>query len=329
MVASFTDGLPENVGLFGLVMRTALRLGLPGRDLRIRPELRLVSSLIEVDGSLKPALESELWSHTGRVGYQFRPQIGRDLIRIDPVADFRISRDEISYQLRDGCRFAAFQDHLLGSVMALWLERRGWPVLHAASVEVAGCSIVMLASSGMGKSTLTAELVRQGFRALSDDLIAVEEREDGFWIRPSYPTIGLRVRGSAEKEVLTLAADEFCGDPKPVSAVFVLNRRVAGQRREEPTITRLPPAEAVVAAIRYSFAPRTANAAGLAGSRLALFARMARQVPTLRLDYDSALAGAGDVARFVAEVARRCDSQDREASLSRKNPAYIPRISVV
>jgi hypothetical protein len=48
--------------------------------------------------------------------------------------------------------------------------------LHAAALSVDGRAVALLGASGSGKSTLAAELVRRGFRYLSDEVAAIDPR---------------------------------------------------------------------------------------------------------------------------------------------------------
>ena len=63
---------------------------------------------------------------------------------------------------------------LLGSVLALLLEQRGFFVLHAGAVEIGGVAAAFLGEKGQGKSTLNAALALAGFPLLSDDVVALD-----------------------------------------------------------------------------------------------------------------------------------------------------------
>lgn len=57
-------------------------------------------------------------------------------------------------------------------------------LLHAGAVERDGLVVVVAGVSGRGKSTLTAALVRAGFRYVTDEMVAIEPSSG--WVRP-YP----------------------------------------------------------------------------------------------------------------------------------------------
>ncbi|HYC24305.1 MAG TPA: hypothetical protein VEI94_16465 [Candidatus Bathyarchaeia archaeon] len=60
-------------------------------------------------------------------------------------------------------------DELIALVLTHGWRAAGWTPVHAAAVERGGASVLLCAPSGGGKSTLTAGLVRRGWRTLGDD----------------------------------------------------------------------------------------------------------------------------------------------------------------
>lgn len=77
--------------------------------------------------------------------------------------------------------------------LALWLELRGIPCIHANALEFQGKTIALLGPSGMGKSTLSAFLQQSGFKWLTDDMLALhnlpgdESTSENCYIYPSWP----------------------------------------------------------------------------------------------------------------------------------------------
>ena len=67
---------------------------------------------------------------------------------------------------------------LLGPIIGFVLHLRGTPCLHASAVAIDGRAVAFLGHSGAGKSTTAAAFIRRGFRALTDDVLALDEKKD-------------------------------------------------------------------------------------------------------------------------------------------------------
>lgn len=81
--------------------------------------------------------------------------------------------------------------YLVGPVLGLLLRLRGVVCLHASAVSINDRSVIFVGSEGAGKSTTAAAFARQGFAVLSDDIVALAERESEFQVLPAYPRINL------------------------------------------------------------------------------------------------------------------------------------------
>ncbi len=103
--------------------------------------------------------------------------------------------------------------------MVLEMERI-YRILHVGSVEIAGRPVLFSAFSFGGKSTLTDYFIRRGHTLISDDTMAVDKREDGYYAISSYPFH----RPYREPESLGYPASNFAIDPKPLHAAYLLDR---------------------------------------------------------------------------------------------------------
>ena len=81
--------------------------------------------------------------------------------------------------------------YLLGPVLGLLLRFRGITCLHASAVAIGGSVIAFVGAEGAGKSTTAAAFARAGYAAVSDDVVALVEREGNFFVSPSYPHLCL------------------------------------------------------------------------------------------------------------------------------------------
>jgi len=136
----------------------------------------------------------------------FTDESGNPAIRIWTHQEGRFQRLEYS----DGTQFwldgknenlwitwtagSSFEDaatYLLGPVLGYILRRRGVVCLHASAVSVADRAAVFVGAEGAGKSTTAAALARAAHPLISDDVVALHERDGRFWVRPAYPYLSL------------------------------------------------------------------------------------------------------------------------------------------
>ena len=131
--------------------------------------------------------------------------------------------------------------YLLGPVLGLLLRFRGITCLHASAVAINGSVIAFVGAEGAGKSTTAAAFARAGFAAVSDDVVALVERDGNFFVSPSYPHLSLwpdsveMLYGTAEalppfvsnweKRRLSIAngGARFEDDALPLRAVYLLD----------------------------------------------------------------------------------------------------------
>jgi hypothetical protein len=81
--------------------------------------------------------------------------------------------------------------YLVGPVLGLLLRLRGKICLHASAVAFNDKSIVFVGRAGAGKSTTAAAFARKGFAVLSDDIVALVDKENIFHVVPAYPRLSL------------------------------------------------------------------------------------------------------------------------------------------
>jgi hypothetical protein len=99
---------------------------------------------------------------------------------------------------------------LLGSVMAALLHQRGILPLHASAVATSQGALLIGGDSGVGKSTLAAAFLQQGYQLLTDDVSAISYDDQGqIIVFPGYP----------QQKLWQDTLDEFrlaIGDLKPI-----------------------------------------------------------------------------------------------------------------
>jgi hypothetical protein len=81
--------------------------------------------------------------------------------------------------------------YILGPVLGLLLRFRGVTCLHASAVAIGKSAIAFVGAEGAGKSTTAAAFARAGYAAVSDDVVALTERDGNFFVSPAYPHLSL------------------------------------------------------------------------------------------------------------------------------------------
>ena len=158
-------------------------------------------------------------------------------LNIDNIVRFMVSNgNTITVDVQANVDQQTVKLYLLGSAMGAILQQRGNLVLHGNAIRFGNTAVIVLAQSGVGKSTLAAEFLRRGYQLLADDVCAIDQNG---YAQSSYPYLKLwqsaldklkldqreliPIREQNEKFYYPLNA-AFYGDSLPVSAIYVLNK---------------------------------------------------------------------------------------------------------
>jgi hypothetical protein len=109
--------------------------------------------------------------------------------------------------------------YLIGQVLPFAALLQGLEVFHASAVEIGGRAVALSGRSGLGKSTLARELCLGGAGFITDDVLALEQR-DGLLlahagvamtkVRRRTPTGVLEIRRPVTPVVEPLPLEAFC-----------------------------------------------------------------------------------------------------------------------
>jgi hypothetical protein len=242
------------------------------------------------------------------------------LFHFPGAGEFRIQADHIeSFFPEQGGGLGELR--FLGPVFSYWLELRGLLTLHASAVAVDGRAVAFLSRQGGGKSGLAAAMIAAGTPLLTDDLVVVEEGEDCWEVRPSYPMMRMwpdeathflrhyadlpRVQRNSEKRSVAVGEGgfgSFCDSSSPLGCIYLATRVEGADTVEIQPVSR---SEALIELVRHSFSARLVEAVGLQPARLDRLARLVRSVPVRRLVYPSGFARLAEVAgELLQQVAR-------------------------
>ena len=188
--------------------------------------------------------------------------------------------------------------YLLGPVLGLLLRLRGVTCLHASAVSFGDRAIAFVGSEGAGKSTTAAMLAQKDCAVISDDVVALTERQGAFYVYPAYPYLCLwsdsvtivygpekklpSFSASWDKRLLSLAGNhlKFEAQPLPVGAIFAFGER--SPLANAPLIESMTPKESLLSLVANSFATNLLDSE-MRAREFEFFGRMIRTVPVQRL----------------------------------------------
>jgi hypothetical protein len=170
----------------------------------------------------------------------------------------------------DTLTLADATSYLLGPVLGLLLRLRGITCLHASAVAQENNAVVFAGGDGAGKSTTAAAFATRGDAILSDDVVALVERDSKFYVMPAYPYLSLWPHSvemlygpgkilpsfshNFEKRRLALEENNirFEQQPLPLGAIFVLGQRTSDAAA--PYVEPLGHQEALISLVANSYA---------------------------------------------------------------------------
>ncbi len=159
--------------------------------------------------------------------------MGRDKIS-GPNGPIRLTMDDVAA-------------YLLGPVLGLLLQLRGTTCLHASAVAFGEQAVAFAGGDGAGKSTTAGAFARRGHAVISDDVVALVQRDGAFYVMPAYPHLSLwqdsvellygpdkklpSFSRNLDKRRLALGANnlKFAEQPQALEAIFILGERSASE----------------------------------------------------------------------------------------------------
>ena len=161
---------------------------------------------------------------------------------------------------------------------------------HAGAVEIENKSILFVAESFGGKSTMTDFFMKEGHTVISDDKVATYEKEGELFAVPSHP----HHRPYRKMEDLGVYIENFATQAKPVHAVYEL------EKAEEDTkisISELTGMEKFIS-LRHA---SEFNLSYQKPKRFEFLTKMAKSVPVFKVKVPWDLKRMGEVHRSVVQ----------------------------
>jgi hypothetical protein len=210
-----------------------------------------------------------------------------------------------------------------GMILACALHQRGFFVLHASVVSLAGRAVAFMGPTGAGKSTFASALCSRGHGILADDNAAIDLAAPAPGVLPAFPNLkiypdvaaslgyrrsALRPMHVSQVKQAQPVASGFWPTPLPLSCIYLLDRDAA------PSISdRLPPVQAITELIRHS-APTRWGVPGDA-RHLQMCAQLARIIPIFPVRTFAALEEIPRIANDIEEHALRLSPDTASRSL--------------
>lgn len=187
---------------FGLTLRSNLSIsGLTPLVSSCDPDVELHLGVSPASTGLVPLEPAEIFYTSSETNH-----LGAPLVRIWRIASGSFFRVEFD----DGAHFwlsrhaatvwAIWQpplslddalSYLLGPILGFVLRLRGVVCLHASAVSLGDGAVAFVGPAGSGKSTAAAALAARGYASVSDDIVALIERDAAFHVLPAYPHLCL------------------------------------------------------------------------------------------------------------------------------------------
>ncbi len=133
------------------------------------------------------------------------------------------SKEKREIRYKKGMKYQAkyLQFWLYHTFFPIVLELRSiYHILHVGSVEINGKPVLFSALSFGGKSTMTDHFIQKGHTMLSDDSLGIDKRGNEYYAIASYPFH----RPYRELETLGYPVENFATEPKPLHAVYLLEK---------------------------------------------------------------------------------------------------------
>ena len=243
---------------------------------------------------------------------------GAALLHVADVARYFVTSREIVIEPRGGCDEDVVT-FLVGPVVAALLQMRGVLTLHAAAVEMDAGAVLLLGSSGVGKSALAAALVERGHALLADDVTGLAPAADGVLALPAFPHMRLwadtlpavdrrrRVRPNLSQ--YWKPAARFAAAPRPVCAAFLLE----SHNRPDFDVEPAPSGRAFWTVWDHTYRKRLLDALGQRPTHYRIGMALARSVPFVRVRRP-------DHPFRLAELADRIEAHVRGVFLRARSP---------
>jgi hypothetical protein len=206
--------------------------------------------------------------------------------------------------------------YLLGPILGLLLRLRGVTCLHASAAAFGRHAVAFAGPEGAGKSTTATALGRRGHAIISDDIVAIEERDGGFFVLPAHPYVCLwpesvEMLYGGQKTIPVFATTwdkgrlslsehnlEFQGHALPLAAIYLLGERTPAA--QAPHMEVAPSRDSLMALIANSYGANLLEKE-MRAREFELLGRLVARVPIWRLRASQDWSKIDDLCALIEE----------------------------
>lgn len=187
-------------------------------------------------GAVPDQLENSLHK-----GISFESNENEYILNVPTVAKYYIKEGKsVIIEAKEEAEIREIELFFLGSAMAVLLMQRGIVPFHGSAFQKDNKCVIISGKSGAGKTTLLRYFINQGYKALTDDVCALNVIDSKVMLTPSYPSskiwadvmqqykididVSKKIRPEIDKYKYTFI-DDFVHSPLEVESVYILNNR--------------------------------------------------------------------------------------------------------
>lgn len=214
-----------------------------------------------------------------------------------------------------------FEHYLQTFGASLFLEQHAVPCIHANTLYKNGKGVLLIAPSRMGKSSLSASMVSDGFELITDDMAALHHSDAldfytySSWAKlrlwpDSAECLGKMLNIQSQSKVhARFAKTEIQVEPGiqdnqkvPICAAFILNRQISSKGHAgEIQISKKPASIALMTLLQNSMLADAYRALNVEQDRIQYLAKFVEQIPIYELNFPSGLDFLPKVASAISK----------------------------